>query len=106
MLFSLKDLTSKLSPDSQGIDHLHTVKTNSFTLHHYQSPSGLMFVLNTHADLAGSYHFHTISFVSVREVFVFTQFLFVNTNRFAFAIATCLFQHLRGVHREEPIVST
>lgn len=53
MLFSLKDLTSKLSPDAQGIDHLHTVKTNSFTLHHYQSPSGLMFVLNTHADMPG-----------------------------------------------------
>lgn len=54
MLFSLKDLTSKLSPDAQGIDHLHTVKTNSFTLHHYQSPSGLMFVLNTHADMPGA----------------------------------------------------
>jgi hypothetical protein len=54
MLFSLKDLTSKLSPDSQGLDHLHTVKTNSFTLHHYQSPSGLMFVLNTAADIPGA----------------------------------------------------
>ena len=53
MLFSLKDLTSKLSPDGQGLDHLHTVKTNAFTLHHYQSPSGLMFVLNTHPDVAG-----------------------------------------------------
>eukprot|EP01032_Pedospumella_encystans_P017961 gene17961-20457_t len=52
MLFSLKDLTSKLSPDGQGLDHLHTVKTNAFTLHHYQSPSGLMFVLNTHPDVA------------------------------------------------------
>ena len=53
MLFSLKDLTSKLSPDGQGLDHLHTVKTDAFTLHHYQSPSGLMFVLNTHPDLPG-----------------------------------------------------
>eukprot|EP00428_Durinskia_dybowskii_P077209 CAMPEP_0170361260 /NCGR_PEP_ID=MMETSP0117_2-20130122/3714_1 /TAXON_ID=400756 /ORGANISM="Durinskia baltica, Strain CSIRO CS-38" /LENGTH=116 /DNA_ID=CAMNT_0010615619 /DNA_START=108 /DNA_END=458 /DNA_ORIENTATION=+ len=51
MLFSLKDLTSKLSPDSQGLDHLHTVKTNGFTLHHYQSPSGLMFVLNSRPEI-------------------------------------------------------
>lgn len=55
MLFSLKDLTSKLSPDGQGLDHLHTVKTDAFTLHHYQSPSGLMFVLNTHPDLPGKF---------------------------------------------------
>jgi hypothetical protein len=54
MLFSLKDLTSKLSPDSQGLDHLHTVRTNAFTLHHYQSPSGLMFVLNSQADMPGN----------------------------------------------------
>lgn len=75
MLFSLKDLTSKLSPDGQGLDHLHTVKTNAFTLHHYQSPSGLMFVLNTHPDVAGelcySFAFHCepplikIPFVSI-----------------------------------------
>lgn len=64
MLFSLKDLTSKLSPDNQGMDHLHTVKTNSFTLHHYQSPSGLMFVLNTHADIQGnSIYFMDIAFL-------------------------------------------
>jgi trafficking protein particle complex subunit 1 len=54
MLFSLKDLTSKLSPDPQGNDHLHIVKTNGFTLHHYQSPTGLMFVLNTRADVPGT----------------------------------------------------
>jgi hypothetical protein len=59
MLFSLKDMTSKLSPvspDKEGSDrsdNLHTVKTNAFTLHHYQSPSGLMFVLNTNNDIPG-----------------------------------------------------
>ena len=52
MLFSLKDLASKLSP-SKDNDHLHTIKTNTFTMHHYQSPSGLIFILNTHIDIAG-----------------------------------------------------
>lgn len=51
MLFSLKDLATKLSPN-QDNDSLRTVKTNAFNLHHYESPSGLMFVLNTHSDLA------------------------------------------------------
>ncbi|KAJ1430455.1 Sybindin-like protein [Ochromonadaceae sp. CCMP2298] len=55
MLFSLKDMTSKLSPDKEGNDNLHFVKTNAFTLHHYQSPSGLMFVLNTNNNVPDMY---------------------------------------------------
>jgi hypothetical protein len=51
MLFSLKDLASKLSPNVQGKDNLHTIKTNSFTLHHFESLSGLVFVLNTDSEV-------------------------------------------------------
>ncbi len=51
MLFSLKDLASKLSP-TPG-ENMHVVKTNSFTLHHFQSLSGLMFVLNTKPEIPG-----------------------------------------------------
>jgi hypothetical protein len=51
MLFSLKDLASKMSP-AQG-EMLHTIKTDTFTLHHFQSLSGLMLVLNTDADVPG-----------------------------------------------------
>lgn len=48
MLFSLKDLITKLAPPtSQPVDGIHTVKTNSYTLHHYQSISNMIFVLNT-----------------------------------------------------------
>lgn len=52
MLFSLKDLVSKLSP-SPFVEGLHTVKTNSFTLHHFQSVTGMVFVLNSDAETAG-----------------------------------------------------
>jgi hypothetical protein len=51
MIFSLKDLASKLSP-SQG-ESLHIVKTNTFTLHHFQSLSGFVFVINTKPDVPG-----------------------------------------------------
>lgn len=53
MLFSLKDLASKLSP-IQG-ENLHVIKTNAYTLHHFQSLSGLVFVLNTKADVPGMF---------------------------------------------------
>lgn len=55
MLFSLKDLASKLSP-SQG-ENLHVVKTDNFTLHHYQSLSGFVFVINTRPEVPGEYSF-------------------------------------------------
>lgn len=53
MLFSLKDVSSKLSP-SPGVDGLHTVKTNTFTLHHFESLTGMMFVLNTAPEIQGN----------------------------------------------------
>eukprot|EP01040_Poterioochromonas_malhamensis_P001553 gene1553-1644_t len=53
MLFSLKDLASKLSP-SQG-ENLHVVKTDNFTLHHYQSLSGFVFVINTRPEVPDLY---------------------------------------------------
>ena len=46
MLFSLKDLANKLSPPTE-VDRLRMVKTNGFCLHHYETITGLMFVLNT-----------------------------------------------------------
>ena len=54
MLFSLKDLSAKLSP-TPGIEGLHTIKTNSYTLHHYESMTGMMFVLNTDPEVADMY---------------------------------------------------
>lgn len=53
MLFSLKDLASKLSP-AQG-ESLHCIKTDTFTLHHFESLTGLMFVLNSDADTPGEF---------------------------------------------------
>ena len=52
MLFSLKDLASKLSP-SEGVEGLHTVKTNAFTLHHFQSVTGMVFILNSDTEVPG-----------------------------------------------------
>jgi hypothetical protein len=52
MLFSLKDLASKLSP-SQQTEGLHTVKTNTFTLHHYQTLTGLVFIINSSPEING-----------------------------------------------------
>ena len=52
MLFSLKDLSSKLSPTA-GAEGLHTVKMNTFTLHHFESFTGMMFVLNTAPEVQG-----------------------------------------------------
>eukprot|EP01038_Epipyxis_sp_PR26KG_P004339 gene4339-6142_t len=54
MLFSLKDLASKLSPSTN--ENLHVIKTNSFTLHHFQSLSGIMFVINTDSDVPDMYN--------------------------------------------------
>jgi len=54
MLFSLKDLTSKLSPlgTTEG---LHVMKTDSYALHHFQSASGMVFVLNTDVETPDLY---------------------------------------------------
>ncbi len=52
MLFSLKDLAGRFS-QQPGVDSLRTVRTNSFALHHFQSASGLIFVLNTDPGVEG-----------------------------------------------------
>jgi len=57
MIYSLRDLASKLSP-TQGAEGLHTVKTNSFKLHHFQSLTGLTFAINTDPDASGNNFLH------------------------------------------------
>ena len=59
MIFSMKDLVSRLSPQTSN-EGLHTIKTNSFTLHHFQSASGVMFILNTDPSAEGNYLLPTI----------------------------------------------
>jgi hypothetical protein len=54
MLYSLKDLAAKMSHHT-GPEGLHTVRTNAYTLHHFQSVTGLSFVLNTDSEAADLY---------------------------------------------------
>lgn len=54
MLFSLKDFTHKLSPRADSED-LRMVKTKTFCLHHYESATGLMFVLNSDTETPSQY---------------------------------------------------
>jgi|LauGreSuBDMM15SN_2_FD.fasta_scaffold528170_1 hypothetical protein len=74
MLFSLKDLAAKLSPStssdgSSGTsgEGLHLLKTNAFTLHHFQAPTGLVFVLNTDNEVPDQFntlkHIYTNIFI-------------------------------------------
>eukprot|EP01031_Cornospumella_fuschlensis_P009866 gene9866-12108_t len=42
-----------MSPSSG--EHLHCIKTNTFVLHHFESLSGLVFVLNTKLDVPDMY---------------------------------------------------
>lgn len=51
MLFSLKDLVTKLSP-APG-DNLHVMRTSNYSLHHFQSLSGLVFVINAKPEVPG-----------------------------------------------------
>jgi trafficking protein particle complex subunit 1 len=55
MLFSLKDLCEKIQPVEPNEMSLQVVKTNSFCLHHYESTTGLMFVLNSDCDTDSQY---------------------------------------------------
>ena len=59
MLYSLKDFTTKLSPISSSGSaspcHLQVIKTKTFCLHHYESTTGLMFVLNSDAETASQH---------------------------------------------------
>ena len=70
MLFSLKDLASKLSPNSQTKENLHTIKTNAFTLHQFETLSGLVFVINTNPDIPSrsSFHFFAFSFFMFNKI--------------------------------------
>ncbi len=51
MLFSLKEVVARFSPT--GSDNLHVMKTSNFILHHFQSLTGFVFVINTKADVPG-----------------------------------------------------
>mmetsp|Transcript_48683 Transcript_48683/g.110499 ORF Transcript_48683/g.110499 Transcript_48683/m.110499 type:complete len:145 (+) Transcript_48683:157-591(+) len=46
MIFSIKELVGKMK-NSSADDGLHFFKTDTFTLHHLETASGLRFVLNT-----------------------------------------------------------
>lgn len=56
MLFAVKEITLQMTlhgesrnvPNSSS--HLKTLKTDSFVLHHFQSSSGIMFVVNSDLD--------------------------------------------------------
>ena len=66
MLYSLKDLAAKLSPaEREGGDGLHVLRTNTFTLHHFQSQTGLVFVLNTDNDVPDQYHTHKLIYTTL-----------------------------------------
>eukprot|EP01033_Poteriospumella_lacustris_P009541 gene9541-6838_t len=53
MLFSLKEVVARFSPT--GSDNLHVMKTSNFILHHFQSLTGFVFVINTKADVPDLY---------------------------------------------------
>ena len=47
MLFSIKELVSRMKPPGAVDDGLHCLKTSTYTLHHLEILTGLRFVLNT-----------------------------------------------------------
>jgi hypothetical protein len=52
MVYSLKELTAKISP-AEGDQGLHVMKTDTYTLHHFESVTGMVFILNTDAGTPG-----------------------------------------------------
>jgi hypothetical protein len=54
MVYSLKELTGKLSPNPSA-ESLRTVKTNNHTLHIFQSLTGMLFLVNSDLDVSGKY---------------------------------------------------
>ena len=46
MLFSIKELVSRMKPPGAVDDGLHCLKTSTYTLHHLEILTGLRFVLN------------------------------------------------------------
>ena len=62
MLFSLKALAAQMQ-HMTGVDGIHIVKTDTFSLHHFQSVSGIMFVLNTDVETPGiCFHCYLLSY--------------------------------------------
>jgi hypothetical protein len=59
MVFSLKDLAAQMSGSSGG-EGLHTFKTNSYTLHHFVSVTGVTFIMNTDLTIGGIFIINTI----------------------------------------------
>lgn len=55
MLFSLKDLTNKMSPTGERTEGIHTINLETFTLHHFESLSGICIVLNTSHNVDDMY---------------------------------------------------
>lgn len=75
MILSIKDLIGKMK-SSPLDDGLHCLKTNTFTLHHYETRSGLRFVLNSdvgtpdlHANLVEIYGNLFVEFVTKNPTF-------------------------------------
>ena len=62
MIFSMKDLVNRLSPTSGG-EGLHTIRTNSFALHHFQSASGIMFIMNTDTLAEGILYYNSLNII-------------------------------------------
>jgi len=54
MLFSLKDLAQKMSPEKSD-DGIHVIKLGNFNLHHFESLTGITLVLNTSPALLDLY---------------------------------------------------
>ena len=108
MLFSLKDVSSKLSP-SPAAEGLHTVKTNSFTLHHFESLTGMMFVLNTDPEIPGivpqgfNFSMHPVETLIVISDYCIFHSLF-QLNRHVSVSAPYILAYIRGFRRKKSIV--
>ncbi len=91
MLFSLKDLVSKLTPSgTANSEAIHSMRTDNFTLHHFQSVTGLMFVINTdsqsydlHLQLEWIYRNLFVEFVSRNPLYTLKPDETVNCPLFA-----------------------
>ena len=69
MLFSMKDMTSKLSPSVVGSlgreenhpsNALRVIKAGNFHLHHFESVTGIMIVINSDTSISGTLEYTDI----------------------------------------------